>query len=161
MPPPNKPNSPGIPTDVRLSTQLSPTGKYPANVEPKKLDNPPLTRSIVPGATPPQYVLTDPFSGLGVLEILNIKAAMHARLEHLDTPQANPDNVAATKRVLQIINAKLDPKPKNTGIPILPVPKPTLVLMGSVPIPPPLEQPLEVQVATGDLGPGAQATGDK
>jgi hypothetical protein len=107
---------------------------------PHQLDNPPLTRSIVPsGGTPPEYIVSDPFAGFGVLEILNIRLAMHARLIQLaQEKEVNPDNVDAVKRVLQVISGKLDPRPMNQGLAVLPIPHPPPALTGTTPLPQPL-----------------------
>lgn len=137
--------SPGVPPSVRLSSQLAPGGKYPATTLPKELDNPPLTRAIVPGANPPQYVLSDPFAGFGTHELLNIRAAMNTRLALLaEDKETDPENIVATQRVLQVLNNKLDPKPLNAGLVILPIPEPPAALIA----------PLR-QITSGDLGPGA------
>jgi len=136
--PPSIP-APGIPPEVRLSTQVPAGVKLPAGTQPNQLDNPPLTRSIIPSATPPQYVVSDPFTGLGVIEVLNIRAAMLARLELLDADkEVNPDNVDAVKRVLAVLSAKLDPRPANAGLAVLPIPAPPPALVGTVPMPQPL-----------------------
>jgi hypothetical protein len=145
---------------VRLSTQMPPGAKSPAGSMPHQLDNPPLTRSIVPSATPPQYVVADPFAGFGVLEILNIRLAMNDRLVQLaEESQANPDNIDAVKRVLQVISGKLDPRPMNQGLAVLPIPHPPMALGGTIPLPQPL--PPSQQIVGGDLSPGAQSAGDK
>jgi hypothetical protein len=135
--PPQPP--PGIPSDVRLSTQMPPGVKYPAGSMPHQLDNPPLTRSIVPSATPPQYIVSDPFAGFGVLEILNIRLAMNAHLNALALDsQANSHHIDAVKRVLQVISSKLDPQPMNQGLAVLPIPHPPMALSGTTPLPQPL-----------------------
>jgi hypothetical protein len=127
---------------------------------PQQLDNPPLTRSIVPSGTPPQYVVSDPFAGFGVLEILNIRLAMNAHLNALALDsQANSDHIDAVKRVLQAISGKLDPRPMNQGLAVLPVPHPPMALGGTTPLPQPL--PPNQQIVGSDLGPGAQSAGDK
>jgi hypothetical protein len=121
---------------------------------PHQLDNPPLTRSIVPSATPPQYIVTDPFAGFGVLEILNIRVAMNAHLNALALDsQANSHHIDAVKRVLQVISSKLDPQPMNQGLAVLPIPQPPMALSGTIPLPQPL--PPSQQIVGGDLSPSA------
>lgn len=99
-------NVPGTPvTPIRVDSN------YPALVKAGQLDNPPRSRFSVPATSPALNVNPNPFQNLPVMDLINIKAALEARAAALgDDPQANPEHITSTGRMLTLVSAKFAPK---------------------------------------------------
>lgn len=121
-----------VPLTAKVAPALSPGGTQPP-VDPKALDNPPRTRVISSGPSAPsapfqtapaQYLSQDPFAGLTLLDVFNIREALRVRLADLEQdPGANVDNKAATKRVFDLVCRKINP-PVQSMVPVPPPPLP-------------------------------------
>lgn len=130
---------PQMPTDS-MAPALAPGGSVPGNVKANQLDAPLRTRVLSTG--PQQIKPQDPFSGLGFVDLLNVRAAMEARLKTLtDDPSMNRDHIDSTKRVLALAQQRLAPRAPQEGMSLLsPVPFPPSA-PGTRPLPPLIQPP--------------------
>lgn len=97
---------------------LAPGGSIPANVKAGQLDAPLRTRVLSTG--PVQTKTEDPFSGLGFVDILQVRAAMEARLTALAAdPETNQVHIESAKRVLTLAQQRLAPRAPQEGMTFL------------------------------------------
>ena len=101
-------------SDPSIAPPQVPEGFHPPGTPAPMLDNPPRTRPM--SASPP--ISQDPFSGLSMVDVLNIRFAMEERFNALtaEGTQANPTHLLSTKRLLDLAIAKLSPPPPNAGL---------------------------------------------
>jgi hypothetical protein len=103
---------------ITAAPALAPGGSVPANVKASQLDAPLRTRVLSTG--PVQTKTNDPFSGLGFVDLLQVRAAMDARLTALSAdPATNQDHIDSTKRVLALAQQRLAPRAAQEGLTFL------------------------------------------
>jgi hypothetical protein len=101
-----------------MAPALAPGGAVPGNVKANQLDAPLRTRVLSTG--PVQTKTSDPFSGLGFVDLLQVRAAMEARLSALSSdPQTNQAHIDSTKRVLAMAQQRLAPRAAQEGLTFL------------------------------------------
>jgi hypothetical protein len=135
------PAPPTTPTGAMAPPQ-APGGFDPSTVKANQLDAPLRTRVLSTGPAQPKPA--DPFSGLGFVDVLQVRAAMQDRLTALSTdPANNQTHIESTKRVLALAQQKLAPRAPQEGMTFMPamqIPA-TAQATGTAPIPPLIQGP--------------------
>lgn len=106
--------------------------RTPAAVKAPQLSNPPSARAL-PGGPTPSYSITaaNPFQAFPAIDVLNVKAALLDRLGALESdPVANAENIASTRRMLAVANAKLVPRSPTAMAAVAPLPLPGPIASG-------------------------------
>lgn len=125
---------PTTPSDSVATPQAS-GGFDPTTVKANQLDAPLRTRVLSTG--PVQTKTADPFSGLGFVDVLQVRAAMEDRLTALAAdPSGNAAHIESTKRVLAMAQQKIAPRAAQEGMTFLPSTVIPASATGTAPVPP-------------------------
>lgn len=117
------PAGPGnvIPVSAKLAPSQASGGTHPPTPA-RSLDNPPRTRVISSGppaspASSASFQTQDTFAGLSLVDVFNIQEAMRSRLDILSgTENADPEQLASARRILEITARKLNPAVNQVSI---------------------------------------------